>query len=873
MTVQKYLPWQSNNEDIIDFMRRIPPENSYLRIPITLKYFLNRKDAHSVVIQEIEDDAKEIVSVLPCVPVHEIKKHLLALGNMHNRKEIVLRILLNGREDLQFILDQMNNLYHRKRTTTMKNEEFNTNANKIRKVDEQSDNKMFDGCILSPLYNVLEMSTIPVATEINQKSTFESEIKLPLNKKKVVQPARFIICNNAIKNVSHLQQSVLPMAEKVPVLPQSTVTMTEQTSQILSSIQHTNSEVSSQHSTLPLPSHLTTVSQETSVGQELNNLPDKRSKHVDTDFLSSANSAKSVTSNEKLNDLINLVKNEFEPDVPITEEKKRNCDEHLVFRLIEMFTETCPEYIRGICENKKWCDFDELVTVILENENHPKRQKRSPSPIEVDPEEQFETVKALLPDADPIYLRMKCDMLEYNPEELNEFIIQASEKKNYPTIKDYLRNQQLSAQSKQYTTEFCIQNFVALFPEPHITFNDPKRVIDLDNYSKLYIKQYFENKFDRLPKRAIFNILVESNFKILQTNDKLTVIKDSSLKMKSRRKHVFLNHTMNNILVLQEFAFLDHRDEIEDFLVTKQKKEEDEKEYVKNNGLMNTCQCCFDDEVMPKDTFFCPKNCLFCGNCIRRSCEISFGEGKLNFSCLNNCAEEFSLQTLKNILPPKMFSKIAQKKMIVEIKAAGIEGLEMCPFCDFASIPNETDRIFKCFNPDCMKESCRNCKEPNHIPLHCDEIEKDENVKARTFIENEMTEALLCKCFKCGTSFFKEEGCNKMTCTCGAQMCYVCKKPVKDYTHFNGIGGHQYHLCPLYSDNNNLNKQKVLNAVEKAKAQIDQTKLKVDPTDNVQYYYENRALQLPQEPHLNLLMNIEMRRQTLFRRGRNRHHH
>ena len=32
--------------------------------------------------------------------------------------------------------------------------------------------------------------------------------------------------------------------------------------------------------------------------------------------------------------------------------------------------------------------------------------------------------------------------------------------------------------------------------------------------------------------------------------------------------------------------------------------------------------------------------------------------------------------------------------------------------------------------------------------------------------------------------FFKEEVCNKMACSCGALMCYLCKKPVEDYTHF-----------------------------------------------------------------------------------------
>lgn len=129
-----------------------------------------------------------------------------------------------------------------------------------------------------------------------------------------------------------------------------------------------------------------------------------------------------------------------------------------------------------------------------------------------------------------------------------------------------------------------------------------------------------------------------------------------------------------------------------------------------------------------------------------------------------------------------------------EVKAAGIEDLEMCPFCDFATIPAEADKIFRCLNPECMKESCRQCKEPSHIPLKCDEVEKDEDVKRRTYLENKMSEALLKKCYKCGKRYIKSDGCNKITCTCGAMQCYVCGEPVSGYQHFNGQGGDKYHL-------------------------------------------------------------------------------
>jgi len=111
-------------------------------------------------------------------------------------------------------------------------------------------------------------------------------------------------------------------------------------------------------------------------------------------------------------------------------------------------------------------------------------------------------------------------------------------------------------------------------------------------------------------------------------------------------------------------------------------------------------------------------------------------------------------------------------------------------------------------------------------------VEKDVETKARTKLENAMTEAMVRQCPKCKNRFFKTEGCNLMHCSCGATMCYLCRKEVPDnYKHFYGQGGSpKPGLCPLYSDNKNLHKAEVLSAAEKAGAGL---KLKHDPTKNI----------------------------------------
>ena len=65
-------------------------------------------------------------------------------------------------------------------------------------------------------------------------------------------------------------------------------------------------------------------------------------------------------------------------------------------------------------------------------------------------------------------------------------------------------------------------------------------------------------------------------------------------------------------------------------------------------------------------------------------------------------------------------------------------------------------------------------------------------------------------------------------------MCYVCRKPVQDYSHFNGQGGTEYEKCPLYSTNDELHVDLVKKIGEQAKAVIlksnPQGRLMHDPT-------------------------------------------
>lgn len=94
-------------------------------------------------------------------------------------------------------------------------------------------------------------------------------------------------------------------------------------------------------------------------------------------------------------------------------------------------------------------------------------------------------------------------------------------------------------------------------------------------------------------------------------------------------------------------AFLTHKKEILQHIKDLKVQKEIEKQVAKEKGQLLTCNCCFDDEVLESNSEMCEKGCIFCKECIQKSVEVTFGQGKLEFLCLSNCKAQFSLQALQ----------------------------------------------------------------------------------------------------------------------------------------------------------------------------------------------------------------------------------
>ncbi|KYN05268.1 hypothetical protein ALC62_03791 [Cyphomyrmex costatus] len=354
----------------------------------------------------------------------------------------------------------------------------------------------------------------------------------------------------------------------------------------------------------------------------------------------------------------------------------------------------------------------------------------------------------------------------------------------------YLAKMKITQQQEQYTTDFQVKQFLEIFPDPFAHFEDDKRKCEFNPHAVDFLKYYF------------------SKLRIK------TLVNSYSQNM----------NNLKDIPFLQECAFIQHKTELRKYLDDVKATEQQEFNELKAKKTLLECQCCYD-EYIPSKCSKCEDGHIFCNSCINKSTDMVLADGNTRVDCLLQCGREFSLSVLQQVLPPTKFSILLCKQQEAEVLAAGIHGLVSCPFCYFASIPPAEDMIFKCLNPECMKESCRLCKKLNHIPLTCNENKLE---TARLHLEEMMTQALVRKCYRCSRKFFKEEDCNNMTCICGAQMCYICDKPITDYKHFRSQGTERSDRCPLWSDDRRMNAEKVIKVCEETMKQINENDPDID---------------------------------------------
>lgn len=456
-------------------------------------------------------------------------------------------------------------------------------------------------------------------------------------------------------------------------------------------------------------------------------------------------------------------------------------DQELITLLVKeteaRFPDVANGYVKEIIHLKNYYDLNVLCNFLLENPDYPKREDR----IIIHPS------SSLLASQDDVKLP-KIDFFDYSkliPLDQRCFI-QAADL----LMADF---KMLSSQD----IKWALHELKGHYAITRKAFSDA-----IKKWQELSPEASGKRK-----KRKEMNQYSFIDFKFEQGNIK---IEKRMFFLENKRRHC-RSYDQQALLpaVQQEQEFYEQKikemAEHEDFLLALQMNEE---QYQKDGQLIE-CRCCYGEFPFEELTQ-CADAHLFCKEClIRYAQEAVFGSGKSELSCMEgSCTCSFPASELEKVLPQTILFKYYERKAEEEVAAAYADELVRCPSCSFPALLDSDVKRFSCPNPRCRKETCRKCQGlwKEHNGLTCEELAEKDDIKYRTSIEEKMTAARIRKCHKCGTGLIKSEGCNRMSCRCGAQMCYLCRVSINGYDHFcqhprsPGAPCQECSRCSLWTD-------------------------------------------------------------------------
>jgi len=467
--------------------------------------------------------------------------------------------------------------------------------------------------------------------------------------------------------------------------------------------------------------------------------------------------------------------------------------------------------------------------------NSPFEERR---PLEVvSLEDCLQAVITIVPDVDPAYVEKTWGENKILHPNISEFILDAilDSKGQYPKsvyVTSTGRKRKIQeVDTKSEDTDYNAPNRDLGSPGMHY-YNVCKKILhgDFRQVPVTYINKIFAQSG---------NFLYPTYQRLANSEENYDLMKSDAYKRLMKPRKEFqqdeLERELQKLLPETRKSVQDELDAVRTErreTMLKLKSEQDAilqrqllEEEAKRTGDMFECQCCFSEELWDQATQ-CFEGHLFCKECCQRNAESQVGSGKYKLVCMDGsgCQATFSQSEMERVLSEKTLEALHKNEQADVLYQAEIDDLTQCPFCDFAAIcpPIEVDKEFRCENPDCMEISCRHCKEKSHIPLSCEEFSKENRQSLRKTVEEAMTEALMRKCKKCGLSYVKESGCNKIVCSrCKTMSCYVCSAIVKDYSHFNDSGrGGRTGNCPLFDNTDERHENDIREAEKAAIAKI-----------------------------------------------------
>lgn len=191
------------------------------------------------------------------------------------------------------------------------------------------------------------------------------------------------------------------------------------------------------------------------------------------------------------------------------------------------------------------------------------------------------------------------------------------------------------------------------------------------------------------------------------------------------------------------------------------------------------CPICFDE--FPFETLVTLRQCgehYYCATCLGICLTTHISSAELTqLACPSiGCPAVAGEEDIRKLTSAEVYDKYLRFLLLAFLDT---EHTYWCPnaACSApvlaAEIPcASSDTLAMFFCPSCSTAFCSGCSKPFHPGVSCDGVSAED----REFFEWLSTKNVLVKeCYKCGFMLEKNDGCNHITCKCGAQWCWLCR--------------------------------------------------------------------------------------------------
>jgi hypothetical protein len=253
-----------------------------------------------------------------------------------------------------------------------------------------------------------------------------------------------------------------------------------------------------------------------------NNDPDKskfdNNLEIMTDLLLQTGDSCVNTNTTKLNNVDYY--GDLQGAVGFNQNVPRGLSERDFNRVLNVFPDICPQFLTTF-SREHHMNFEDLINELSEID-YVRRVK--------DPLDVWNDLKQMLPDADPIYLRNQARVLSVRPMEYyEEFLKNAIEKGDYPSMQDYLIKQRKLEDLSAYTKQFTATKYLELVPNPIELFTNPERkpVLsgkEIEKSDEDFALTFLYNQFRYLRQSDIKKIFFKFKRNLTQTHHKLNFV-------------------------------------------------------------------------------------------------------------------------------------------------------------------------------------------------------------------------------------------------------------------------------------------------------------------------------------------------------------